>query len=806
MISSTTSSGAESRLRDWIDDKNRSILERESIARKDVAHCLKLLQHTGELVVTSYGVNRSSTQPQVNNQTNVAQESGTDFSMQSASVESSNPHESPSLEYIPAIQERFSDPKWIGSGAFGVIFSVLDKRLGIHVAIKILRPSKSHSVETRTRFFGEAKITAELNHPSIIRIYDTGKIGNLPYITSALSVQGSLSSHLSSSEEPIPPRQCAWFVSKIADAVQYAHSSLTLHRDLKPGNILLFPEVDGRSEGFGYEPVVTDFGLSKRLELPEEKNLTLDGGVLGTLRYMSPEQAQGFTDQIRTTSDVYSLGVILYEMLTKKVPFDASDDGVIREQIVLATPIPPSKLQSGISRDLDAIVLKCLSKAPDMRYQTAQELSADLRRHLSGDNVVARQSNWTRSFIRAIKRYPVVSGLILLILAMSCFTALSMYRARLHEKELTDWALRNSARVGSAFGDRILEGSRITPAALLEILEPEIEALEKQAENKNASDGVLKTLSILRHYASMSHEYKGEHVQALDDRKKVLELQLELLRRNPKDSSLLFQLANSYLWMGIIMTDFLKDPELALKELDRASEMIDRLIEIPPGNTDATDLGNAILIHQGRCLETQKIYDKAIQCYILASEKSCELFAQNPKRPMLLIHAISGIRGTANVQVSLGNTEYADQLYRKATNTALKGFENYWEKGWTVRETCHTFGPTVVFEIKSQRFAEALTVLDQWESWFKPIAELLSADSVSYCQSKEACMTVIHACRRLASSKLGIENQTQEAETKLVAELSKLKTRTNEIDVIVEYLNEMGIDIQDAIALSKANN
>jgi serine/threonine protein kinase len=803
MISSKTSSGAESRIRDWIDDKDRSILERESITKKDVAYCLNLLQHTCELVITSYGVNRSSTEPQNQKLSQGLQEQSIDFSLQSQSIESKNPTKQPSLEFVPAIQGRFTDPKWIGTGAFGVIFSVLDKQLGIRVAIKILRPSKSHSIETRTRFFGEAKTTAELNHPSIIRIYDTGKIGALPYITSALSYQGSLSSYLNLRDEPIPPRQCAWFISKISDAVQYAHSSLTLHRDLKPGNILLFPEVDGRNEGFGYEPVLTDFGLSKRLELPEEKNLTLEGGVLGTLRYMSPEQAQGFTDQIRTTSDVYSLGVILYEMLTKKVPFDDLDDGLIRTQIVHATPIPPSKLQSGISKDLDAIVLKCLSKSPEIRYQTALELSADLQRYLSGDNVIARQSNWIRNVIRAIKRYPVVATLIFLIVAISTFTAISTYKARLHEKELTDWALRNSARVGSAFGDRILEGARITPSALLEILEPEIEALDKQAASKNASDGVLKTLSILRHYASLSHEYKSEHEQALENRRKVVKLQMELLKRNPKDTSLLFQLANSYLWIGIITVDFLQDPKLALTELEKANQLIQTLLELSPENVDAADLGNAITIHAGRCWETQKCFDEAIRCYNLASYQATSLHAHNSTRPMLLIHAISGIRGIANIQVQLGQIEHADSSYHLVIDKALTAFETHWEQGWTVRETLHTFGPTVAFEIKHKRYQKAIDCLDRWEKWFLPIADYLSTDPTAYCRSKEACMSVIHACRRFACSKLGDDKQSQKSETKLVAELAKLMSRSNELEGVVEYLKEMGIDIQDAIDLSR---
>ncbi|MFM8572437.1 MAG: protein kinase domain-containing protein [Pirellula sp.] len=750
MFSSSTSSGAESKIQEWIDDKDKPLLERKDNTSKDVEICLKLLEHFEEVVITSFGLQPSSTQPP--EPTYDVDSKNMETSMMDLSVEDAtrifDPH-----------QERFSHPKWIGNGAFGVIFLVNDSQLQIPVALKLLRPSKSHSSDARERFLSEAERTARLHHPSIIRIYDTGKIGKLPYITSAYSELGSLANWLEPSKHklelgPMSARQAAWFVSQIAEAIQYAHSRLTLHRDLKPGNILLFPSSNATSENLGFHPVVTDFGLSKRLESTTEKNLTQVGGILGTLRYMSPEQAIGITDQIRTTTDIYSLGVILYELLTNRLPFDGPDDEQVRQAVVHSAAIPPSAIHSGLSKDLDAIALKCLAKNPEDRYQTALELSADIKRYLQGDPVLARRSNWMRNVVRAAWKYPIASGLLALLVTVSSFSAISMYRAREHQKQLTDWALRNSARVGSAFGDYILEGTRLTPDHLLQVIEPEIRALEQQVSQNPGNNDLLRTLSVLHHYASICKTHRSENDAAIAARQRVIELQLQLLGREPKNQKLRFQLATSYFWIGIMNGGRSQNHSAALIHFQNAASLLDDILVLAPDNIDAADLRNAVYVHQGDALAALSEIELAKAAQQRAIRGSIELIDKVPSKPMLVTQAIYGLLSLANIDENEADLESSERSFQQASNLADLYFAPFWSEGWPVRECFHIFLPWTRFEIRYQRYEKALDVLDRWEAWYKACFEYTSVDGSPCLNSKESGMLTIFALRAFVNQKL----------------------------------------------------
>jgi serine/threonine protein kinase len=750
VFSSSTSSGAESKIQEWIDDKDKPLLERKDKTPKDVEICLKLLEHFEDVVITSFRLQPSSTQPPEPTFAvdSTAMETSTmDFSVEAAT------------HIVDPDQKRFTHPKWIGNGAFGVIFLVNDSKLQIPVALKLLRPSKSHSSDSRERFLSEAESTARLHHPSIIRIYDTGKIGKLPYITSAYSELGSLANWLEPSKQKtglsrMSARQAAWFVSQIAEAIQYAHSRLTLHRDLKPGNILLFPSSDATSESLGFHPVVTDFGLSKRLESTTEKNLTQVGGILGTLRYMSPEQAIGITDQIRTTTDIYSLGVILYELLTNRLPFDGPDDEQVRQAVVHSAAIPPSAIHSGLSKDLDAIILKCLAKNPEDRYQTALELSADLKRYLKGDPVLARRSNWMRNVIRAAWKYPIATGLLALLITVSSFSAISMYRAREHQKQLTDWALRNSARVGSAFGDYILEGTRLTPDHLLQVIEPEIRALEQQVSQNPGNNDLLRTLSVLHHYASICKTHRSENDAAIAARQRVIELQLQLLGREPKDQKLRFQLATSYFWIGIMNGGRFQNHRVALEHFQNAASLLDDILVLAPDNIDAADLRNAVYVHQGDTLAALSEIELAKAAQQRAIRGSIGLIDKVPSKPMLVTQAIYGLISLACMDENEGDLESSARSFQQASDLADLYFGPFWSEGWPVREYFHIFLPWTRFEIRYQRYEKALDVLNRWEAWYKACFEYTSVDGSPCLNSKESGMLTILALRVFVNRKL----------------------------------------------------
>ncbi|MCU0719106.1 MAG: serine/threonine protein kinase, partial [Pirellula sp.] len=304
-----------------------------------------------------------------------------------------SPEESASVESREVIP-RFDRIRLVGAGGFGVVFSAFDRTLEINVAIKFLRPSRVSSV-ARKRFFEEAKITASLTHPNIVRMYDSGVFQNIPFISSAYLDGGSLSDLLLNSPVGIAPNEVAGIGCQIAEAVAFAHSKATFHRDLKPSNILI---QRGSNANDRIQATLTDFGLAKRWDRETDNGFTLEGEVPGTVRYMSPEQAKGDAGEFSIRSEVFSIGIILYQMATGVVPFEGSKNSDVRNQILNQRPKNPTALIASIPKDLESIILKCLEKHPLHRYESVAELVKDLNRFLNREPVIAsRPSQWRQA-------------------------------------------------------------------------------------------------------------------------------------------------------------------------------------------------------------------------------------------------------------------------------------------------------------------------------------------------------------------------------------------------------------------------
>lgn len=277
----------------------------------------------------------------------------------------------------------------IGAGGMGRVFRARDVRLGRIVAVKMLATGADGALVER--FTTEAKAIAQLQHPQIAQLFEYGALEGQPYYVMEYAGGGSLAELIV--ERPLPPPMAAAIVERLATALGYAHEHGIIHRDLKPANILLSEPVINVG-GVGQIAlnvnalVVADFGLAKQLD--SDVKLTRTGEIVGTPSYMSPEQATGIAGRVGPATDIYSLGAILYELLTGRPPFVGPDSVQTVIMLLSDDPVAPRVLQPKIPADLETICLKCLEKRPARRYATAQDLAADLRRFLDSQPIVAR--------------------------------------------------------------------------------------------------------------------------------------------------------------------------------------------------------------------------------------------------------------------------------------------------------------------------------------------------------------------------------------------------------------------------------
>ncbi len=292
----------------------------------------------------------------------------------------------------------------LGRGGMGVVYQARHLKLNRLVALKMVLGGAHAGPDRLTRFRNEAEANARLQHPHVVQIHDYGDADGLPYLALEFVGGGTLAGHLARGGRPSPDA-AAELVRKLAAAVAAAHAHGIVHRDLKPPNVLLTEDA---------EPKIADFGLAKVADAGPGP--TVSGSVFGTPAYMAPEQARGDARAIGPAADLYALGVILFELLTGRVPFRADSTIALLRKIEHEPPPAPRSLNRGVPRDLEAICLKCLEKAPADRYPSAAALAGDLERHLARKPPLhARPPGPVGRFWRRCRRNPIPAGLSALL-------------------------------------------------------------------------------------------------------------------------------------------------------------------------------------------------------------------------------------------------------------------------------------------------------------------------------------------------------------------------------------------------------
>lgn len=309
----------------------------------------------------------------------------------------------------------------VGRGGYGVVFEALDERLGRPVALKVPRPDRVQNRALWESFAREARIAGGLGHPGIVRVYDAGAVGGTFYIAGELARGGTLAEYLRRHPGGIPPRVAAVLVRRLADALAHAHGSGVLHRDVKPGNVLLSgPAESGDEGGPPGEPMLSDFGLGTlRVEAAESGGLS--GFWQGTPPYLAPEQVIPGLGSIGVRADIYSLGAVLYELLTGRPVFACERIHDLCRVLGRAEPpTPPRQLRRSIPGDLQTICLKCLEHIPTRRYATAAALRSDLDRFLDRRSISARRTSVPGRLLRWACRRPSQAALVAAILLGAC--------------------------------------------------------------------------------------------------------------------------------------------------------------------------------------------------------------------------------------------------------------------------------------------------------------------------------------------------------------------------------------------------
>ncbi len=513
-----------------------------------------------------------------------------------------------------------------------MVFLAADPQLGRAVALKVPRPEALLTGELRERFVREARAAAGLDHPNLVPVYEAGAVGPLCYIASAYCPGVTLAEWIKERSELVPERLAAGLVATLADAVGHAHARGVVHRDLKPGNVLLQGRQrdsthtdstvqdpsscrDSAAAVVDFVPRITDFGLAKLTAdapAPTEESRgaeTRTGAVLGTPNYMAPEQASGKNKEVGPAADIYALGAILYELLTGRPPFRGESLLDTLEQVRSRDPLPPGRLRPKLARDLETICLKCLQKEPHKRYDSAAALAADLRRYLAGEPIQARPIRaWERGLKWARRRPALAALLAVSILSPSTLaTVVLAYDAQLRQRnkylkealqakeEQRQEANKNLRFAGLAienFATKLGQDKRLLAHNLEDLRKDYLQSamnlwrqlLKQRPDDPERQEEYALTL---QRFGTFIREM-GTKPEAIEILQGAVDIFKKLQEEHPNDPHYQFQVAKGLNNLGAIYGD-VRQSELAESTFGEAREILRQLVVEHPAVPEYLD-------------------------------------------------------------------------------------------------------------------------------------------------------------------------------------------------------------------------
>ncbi len=577
-------------------------------------------------------------------------------------------------------------------GGQGIVYRAMQESTKREVALKILREGIHASPSARRRFEREIELVAGLRHPNIVTVFDSGQTQNGGRFLAMDFVHGLPLGRYVRTETPDLNTLLRLF-SRICGAVNAAHQRGVIHRDLKPSNILVSEDA---------EPHVLDFGLARPVAEPGGAMMTTAGQVAGTLPYMSPEQARGQRDAVDIRSDVYSLGVILYELLTGTFPYPVEGDTIeVLRHIAETTPVPPRRViardkrpsatpTSPVARgwrvddDLQTIVLKALSKEQERRYQTAGELARDVDHYLAREPIEAKRDSSFYLLRKTLQRYPIAAGFaaaFVLLLIVSGITLATMYVKQTHLKEEAQSQAR-TARAAEEKANRRFNEVRALANFCIQQLDPLIHQLPGSAPARKAlvEEG-LKYLDALNRDAS-------------------------------GDSSMQLELAAAFMTIGdvqgALQSSNLGDFEGALRSYKKASRILEAVLSTEPNNIRCRQIIATNLIRTSDVLGVLGKEEAAVAALRESITRGESWLAQDPNHEALR-HDIFAAHGRlGNVLIRRGQVDEAMALQEKtrAMEVALKDEEPNDRQSLHRRVTRHTAAGELLY--RRRRFEEAL--------------------------------------------------------------------------------------------------